>query len=103
MCYIQKTWTKLLSNKTAEVPTAYSFAYSSGRGCACCGDMGEMPLHGTVAKQDAVMVELLLCQGAKDDVVSEFGDTPREQILKKGGPTWEAIAKAARRSRRYFI
>ncbi len=52
------------------------------------GDMNETPLHLAVAKQDAVMVELLLRCGAKDDVVEEFGDTPREHARKKGGPTW---------------
>lgn len=65
--------------------------------------MGETPLHAAVAQQDAVMVELLLRHGAKDDVVSEFGDTPRKHARKKGGPTWEAFTKAARCRNRYVI
>ncbi len=62
------------------------------------GDLGQIPLHVAVMQQDPEMVSLLPAQGACD-VVSEFGATARQAAQRKGGPVWEAFAKA-RHSRR---
>jgi len=63
------------------------------------GDMGETPLHVAVMQQDPKMISLLLDHGARDDVISEFGATAGQAAESRGGPVWEAFAKAKRKLR----
>ena len=43
------------------------------------GEMDETPLHIAVHQSNRAMVSALLEAGARDDIRSEFGDTPRER------------------------
>ncbi len=50
-------------------------------------------------KLDTKMVSLLLDNGARDDVVSEFGKTASQAAQSRGDPMQETFAKAKRRKR----
>jgi ankyrin repeat protein len=49
------------------------------------GDMGQTPLHVAISMDNPKMVAALLKAGARDDIRSEFGSTPREDALAHGG------------------
>ena len=59
----------------------------AGANVNAVGEMDETPLHIAVTQQNVLMTKALLQAGARDDVRCDFGDSPRERALKRGGPT----------------
>lgn len=60
------------------------------------GDMDQTPLHVAVMQQDPAMVRMLLESGTRDDVVSEFGATARQEAKRQGGTLWDVFQKSRR-------
>ena len=48
------------------------------------GDMGESPLHVAITKRDLKVIKALLAAGARTDIVSEFGETPKQKARREG-------------------
>jgi ankyrin repeat protein len=49
------------------------------------GEMDETALHIAVTQQNVTVARALLQAGARDDITCEFGDTPKERALRRGG------------------
>jgi ankyrin repeat protein len=63
---------------------AVEILISAGANVNAIGDMGETPLHVAISNQNPEMVAALLRAGARDDIRSEFGSTPREKAARLG-------------------
>jgi ankyrin repeat protein len=57
------------------------------------GDMGETPLHVAIHQEDLNLIGLLLRNGARTDIRSEFGETAIEAAKNKSKEIWKALRK----------
>jgi uncharacterized protein len=69
---------------------------SAGADVNARGDMGYTPLHIAVSQRNVAMAELLLGAKARADLVSEIGDTARDEALRHGGAMADVFAKCDR-------
>ena len=65
----------------------------AGANVNAVGDMGQTPLHVAIAMENVAMIKALLEAGARDDIRSEFGLTPREDAAGRGGAVAAVFAQ----------